>query len=333
MRAIVLGTVFLFISSLCFSQEKINGLSIVSTSKPIPQKEWDHITDVNTNWVTFIPYAYAEYGESFVRFRSNYEGYWGESHKGIRECIQKSHKEGMKVMIKPQLWFNHGSYTGDFVLESSEDWARFESDYRDYLLPFVNEAIEASAEMFCIGTELTKWVDARPQFWEDLIGDIRLMYSGKLIYAANWDAYKRMPFWSSLDYIGVDAYFPLCEHETPTVADCIAGWQSHKKGMKRMSDRYGKPIVFCEWGYRSVNQTGSEPWDYSQHGGVNLEGQQNAFEATFDCFWNEPWFYGGFVWKWYPAYDKVGGHENDRFTPQKKPAEEVIRRRFQEFSQ
>ena len=45
-------------------------------------------------------------------------------------------------------------------------------------------AADAKAEMFCIGTELTRLSNQKPQFWQQLIQDIRMIYPGKIIYAA-----------------------------------------------------------------------------------------------------------------------------------------------------
>jgi hypothetical protein len=35
----------------------------------------------------------------------------------------------------------------------------------------------------------------RPKYWQELILEIRKVYKGKLTYAANWDEFKRVPFW------------------------------------------------------------------------------------------------------------------------------------------
>ncbi|MEL6919167.1 MAG: glycoside hydrolase, partial [Bacteroidota bacterium] len=61
------------------------------------------------------------------------------------------------------------------------------------------------------------------------------------------------------------------------------------------------------------------------YGAVNFEGQVNASKAIFEEFWKEEWFAGGFIWKWFIDHENVGGNTCNRFTPQNKPAEEVMR--------
>ena len=58
---------------------------------------------------------------------------------------------------------------------------------------------------------------------------------------------------------------------------------------------------------------------------VNLEAQADATQVIFDEFWKEDWFAGGFVWKWFIHHSNSGGEKDNRFTPQNKPAEKVIR--------
>ena len=64
-----------------------------------------------------------------------------------------------------------------------------------------------------------------------------------------------------------------------------------------------------------------------------LQAQADATRATFEEFWKEDWFAGGFVWKWFLHYEDVGGSEDNRFTPQNKPAENVIRAHYSGLSQ
>ena len=130
-----------------------------------------------------------------------------------------------------------------------------------------------------------------------------------------------------MDYIGVDAYFPLSSSKTPTVEECKKGWQPHKANLKRFSEAHKKPILFTEYGYRSVDFAAKEPWKADRDMvDINFEAQSNAMQSLFEEVWQEDWFAGGFVWKWFHAHNKVGGETDSQFTPQNKPVEEIIRK-------
>jgi hypothetical protein len=69
-------------------------------------------------------------------------------------------------------------------------------------------------------------VAKRPEYWSQLIKKIKKIYF-KLTYAANWDDFDKVPFWNELDYIGIDAYFPLSNATTPSVLELNDAWQQH----------------------------------------------------------------------------------------------------------
>jgi hypothetical protein len=214
-------------------------------------------------------------------------------------------------------------------MNTEADWKLLEESYSLFILEYAQLAEEVNAEVFCIGTELEEFVKNRSEYWSLLIKEIRAIYSGKLTYAANWDEFWRTPFWTEVDYIGIDAYFPVSKMQTPTIEDCIKGWEKHKQGLKEFSENLNRPILFTEYGYRSVDYTGKEPWRYDRSmTTVNLEAQNNATKALFDTVWKEDWFAGGYLWKWFIDHDKVGGLENNQFTPQNKPVEEIIKSHY-----
>jgi len=63
---------------------------------------------------------------------------------------------------------------------------------------------------------------------------------------------------------------------------------------------------------------------------LNLEAQSIAFEALYQSLWNETWFGGGFIWKWYHHYEQAGGLNSKDYTPQGKPVENVIQKWYKE---
>lgn len=196
-------------------------------------------------------------------------------------------------------------------------------------MDFARLAEKNKVELFCIGTELKTFVSERPSYWLKLIAEIKEVYSGKITYAANWDEYKYLELWKNLNYIGVDAYFPISEEENVSLENAKSGWQSWKKEMKSITTKFNKPILFTEIGYRSMPFAGKEPWtSHREEKQVHLTNQTVLLQAAFDEFWEEDWFAGAFLWKWFKNHAESGGEKDNRFTPQNKPAEKVISEHF-----
>ena len=319
----------LLITSCTSKAQKINGVSFVASRDSITNTHTDPIAKVNANYAALMPFGFIRDLKS-PSIRFNTKGQWyGEKEKGIKQYAKVVQESGVKIMMKPQIWVWRGQFTGYISMETEEQWTILENSYSEFILMYAKAAQEIGADILCIGTELEKFVENRPKYWTSLIEKIRKIYKGKLTYAANWDEYKRTPFWEQLDFIGIDAYFPLSDKKSPTVQEFEEGWQPHKTLIKKLQSQYNKPILFTEFGYRSMDYTGKEPWDSKRiEGAVNLEAQKNGLQAIHNQFWKEEWFAGGFIWKWFHRHDKVGGLDNNRFTPQNKPAENLLKQLY-----
>lgn len=100
-----------------------------------------------------------------------------------------------------------------------------------------------------------------------------------------------------------------------------------KSKFSNFKKKFQKPILFTEYGYRSVHFNGKQPWKVDDiEGNINFQAQVNGLQAIHNQFWKEDWFAGGFVWKWFHAHEKSGGKNNNRFTPQNKPAEKLLKK-------
>ena len=318
----------------CKSQtSKINGVSFVASGDSISYKHVNHVQKVSANYITLMPFAFIK-DLSSPKVEFNFKRQWfGETDAGIKQYAKEFTKQQIKVMVKPQIWVWHGEFTGNIKMKTEEEWKLLEDTYSKFILSFAKTAEEINADILCIGTELEQFVIHRPDYWKQLIKEIKKVYKGKLTYAANWDEYKRVPFWDMLDFIGIDAYFPLSTKKQPTLAEFEAGWQKHKAEIKVVRQKVNKPVLFTEYGYRSVNYTGKQPWDANKvQGQVNLDNQANALQALYNQFWKEDWFAGGFIWKWFIDYENVGGVNNNRFTPQNKPAETTIKKTYETYN-
>ncbi len=315
----------------CTGQEtsKINGISYVASPEAINQAHIDPVLQINANYAAVMPFGFLRTLKSPDVVYNTKRQWFGETKEGARQYIKQLHKNKIKVMLKPQIWVWRGEFTGLIKMDSEEDWISLEQSYEIFILDYARLAEEMSVNIFCIGTELELFVTNRPDYWKELIKKIRKAYKGKLTYAANWDEFKRTPFWKELDFIGIDAYFPLSDKKTPTVEDCRKGWVKHREVIKNLYKATGKRVLFAEYGYRSVDYTAKEPWRFDRDmDTVNLEGQQHAMQALYDEFWEEDWFAGGFLWKWFHNHEQSGGTNNSRFTPQNKPVEAIIRKAY-----
>ena len=315
----------LFVTSCSAQKDKINGVSFVAAPEAANANHVKPVLELGANYAAVMPFGFIRNLSHPEIIHNTNRQWFGETRAGAKQYIEILQKHDIKIMIKPQIWVWHGEFTGYIKMTNESDWKTLEDSYTSFILEYASLAQETKADIFCIGTELEGFVSERPEFWQQLIRQIKNVFKGKLTYAANWDEYKRTPFWSELDYIGVDAYFPVSDKKTPSIEDCKKGWQSHKSLLKSKSENFGKPILFTEYGYRSMDFTGKEPWN-SDHtiSSLNFEGQNNAMQALFEAFWIEDWFAGGFVWKWFIDYDNVGGKKDNQFTPQNKPVERIL---------
>lgn len=293
----------------------------------------ERIRDLGATHITLISFGFQpDSGTPEIRFSPEVRWY-SESASGARRIAQIADSLGLRIILKPQLWLRGGAWTADIDFASEEDWTQWEGEYRDFALYAALLAQEIDAEMLVIGTELSNPVRKRPHYWRSLIGEIRTLFGGRLTYAANWhDDYQHVEFWDALDYIGVQAYFPISSDDGPDIENLLHGWSRHKQDLLRLHLRFERPILFTEIGYRSVAYAASEPWRWpsrEEHGLINADPELQArlYESFFRTLWFEDWFAGAIVWKWYPEA-RSGPRIDIDFTPQQKPAEDVIRAWF-----
>ena len=303
---------------------KINGVNLVGTPYPVNSDDLSDIGMIQAGWVSVIPYAFSLRNKPEVYYNSEKQ-WWGERIEGIVSLSSGIRSNRMKIMIKPHVWVKGEGWPGNYALQSETDWQTWEEEYSRYILTFAQLAESLHAEIFCIGTEFRKTAVIRASFWKNLIRRVRKIYHGKITYAANWDNYKSIPFWDHLDFIGIDAYFPLSSSQTPSIEELVRAWKPVENQLRKFSLKHNKPILFTEYGYRSCDYNCSGHWDLENKSvSVNMKAQYNAYSAFYKTFWDKEWISGGFLWKWYPDMSNAGGSSHAEYTPQNKPAMKII---------
>ena len=246
------------------------------------------------------------------------------------ENVRLAKKNGLKVFLKPQIYVP-GSWPGDLDYKTEADWQKWETAYREFIMTYLDIAITYDVDMFCVGTEFKKSEKKRPQFWKQLISDMRCLYSGDLTYSSNWDSYDSVPFWEDLDYIGISSYFPLTEDATPSPKKLAKKWKSKAEELRAFSNKKGKQILFTEYGYLSVDGCAGKTWELEKKVHdllINQAAQAQSFDGLYTALWEEPFWAGGFIWKWFPHGQGHEGYVARDYTPQDKSSEKVIARWF-----
>ncbi len=283
----------------------------------------------------------------------------------VLELIDYFHALGIEVLLKPHVDVLDGTWRGWIQPADVDSWF---AQYTEFITHYAQMAGNRMVRLFCVGTELESLSGSDFQSsWLAVIAAVEALYLGDLTYAANWDGYAQaramersgrlddlssrvdlaavgrgfasVSFWDSLDYAGIDAYFPLSDEADPSLGALIAGWTSYedmsgsRNWLQEIGDFYESvaiPVLFTEIGYSSRDYAAREPWqqgDPAMGDVPNAALQARAYEAAFRALEGRPWFEGFFWWNWLPWSD-AGGSCDMGFTPQNKPAEQILREGF-----
>lgn len=314
---------------------KFTGVNFAS-AEFFPQKDSGipALKRIHAEWLALTPFAYMDSNTSPVINFPSERNWWADKPNNLLSVIHDARRYNKKLMLKPHFWVEGSGWAGSLEYDSL-GWKQFEKNYTAFIMRWAIYAEMNRIEMFCFATELKTVVRKRPKFVKKIIKQIRSVYHGSLLYAANWDDYRRFPFWDDLDYIGVDAYFPITETQTPTAEEVHDLWMPFAQELGIFALKKRKLIIFTEYGYRSIDKPVWKQWEIewvsdSLH--VNLDAQVNSYEGLFRAVWNEPWFAGGFLWKWYPEpIHFTGLSANSDYTPQNKPAENIILKWYKHY--
>lgn len=319
MNKILPSVIFYFLQLSVFGQMQYKGLSVVAPSNEPDSSIWQNIKNTKANAISLMPYAYSRNGSDVIY--NSQRQYWGESVDGTRQMIRDAHKNQLTVMLKPHLWLMPNTYTGQLNFNSQAEWKTWTESYLKYIFHFAELAEEEAVDMFCIATEMQSMWQEYPTGFIALIEGVKKRYNGKLTYAANWDEYKSFPFWSYFNYIGIDAYFPIDKN------NINASFKEIRKELEAFSEQKNKAILFTEWGFRSINDPYTKPWEsYSEESGDETT-QAEAYTYFFESWQNSKHLAGVYIWKWF--VDSYSGHRRTTgFTPQGKAAEKLLPKYF-----
>ena len=285
----------------------------------------DRLKATNASWTSVLVTAYQE---TIHTTAIDYAGPATPPDAAVERIIRRARDLGLKVMLKPHVDLANDSqhYRGEIGPNfTAADWEAWFASYRPFILHYAALAERTDCELFCVGCELgTTAVHAAE--WREIVAAVRAVYGGPLTYADNQVEYApdAVTWWDAVDFIGQDAYPTLTRIVEPTADDLLAGWVSFRAKLQSLAERWGKSLILTEIGCRSIHGGAQNPWDWQRQGLVDLAVQANFYEAACRAVEGRSWLRGLYWWQWSPDPDD-GGPADTGYTPQGKPAEEVLR--------
>ena len=264
----------------------------------------DELKGLGANWIAIHPYAQIR-ADGSLRWRSE------PAPEHITRPLAWAKERALGVMMIPHIayWGSPFSWRGDIDFEDAAGWNRFFENYEKWIVEMAVLAEAGGAGRFCIGLEYSH-AEKFSERWRRIIAAVRAVYRGRISYGANWSDFEKVPFWDSVDEIGVLAYFPLTEAENPTAEKIAVGWEPWLKKLAALSKKAGKQIVFTEVGYNDDAKCAARPWEFHRSASSCPELQARCLAVALDLQKRAPWLGGAFLWKWFPD---VPSHEQDSF--------------------
>ncbi len=291
-------------------------------SDPMSDESLSLLAQTNAEWISL---CFSWYQSSTTSADIALDPVMSPTVESLQHAVETAHSLGLKVMLKPMIEpkerqevLPYPVWRGE--IEPSDEWF---ASYSNFLNYFADFAQTNDVEMFCVGCEYKTTTVASEQ-WRNVVAQVRERYFGPLVYAADWTNYENIDWWDCVDYVGIDAYFPLALFDSdPSLDDLKTVWNNHVDDIEEWVSTINMPVIFPEIGYRSGDGTSMAPSNYWTDMEVDLQEQSNCYTAAFEALWDRGWFYGFYWWTW--SHDpNVGGVTDSYHTPQGKPVQGLI---------
>ena len=270
-------------------------------------------------WVSFV----VEYGQATVDSTVISATRGTLSRAQLAALVGAARRLGLRTAVKPhvdltadpQHW--RGQIGANF---SAAEWEQWFAEYESVVLaPLAAAAEEVGADLFVAGTELSA---TQPQeaHWRSALARVRSLFGGRLTYGANHGDEGSVGWWDAVDWIGVDAYYPLGSDGSLPALE--AAWrQLAQSVLAPLAAKFSRPILFSEVGYEALSGAAATPWHAS--GTLSPAAQSRCYLALYRALAGQPWFLGPLWWALSDSPED-GGALSPGFSFRNKPAAAVV---------
>jgi hypothetical protein len=280
------------------------------------------LRELGANAVAIVPYTFMPDPERPTPLRRPLRR-GSETDEAVTRAIRSAQAEGLTVLLKPHVWLQ-GSWPGEISMRSRGDWDEFFDSYEAWILHYALMAEMHDVALLSVGVELSLATRGREQRWEEMVRRIRSIYSGSLVYAANWgEEFEGLEFWDVFDYLGIDAYYPLSEDPEASDEELLRGAEAMLDRIERVQNRYRKPVLFTEIGFASAKGAWIRPWEGHLVREASQEDQLRSYRAVIGAMERRPWIGGVFWWEW-PSDLRRSARDARGFMPAGKQVEALL---------
>lgn len=286
----------------------------------------DELVRLGANAISITPFGRI-WSLSSTHISLDFEWPFERNRAGIERLARAAKARGLRVLLIPHLWVETGGWRGEIDPGSESGWRDYQAQYRAFVLRWAAVARAADVDVFSIGVECKSWSGRFAPYWAELIRSVRQVYPGELTYSANWDEADSVLFWDQLDYVGINAFYPLASHAQASYAEYDQGARAALQRAGALAQLAHKRVLFVEIGYTSRADAAVEPWlwpDSMRDVRVDEWEQARALAALMGAAAAEPWLSGVFVWRYYASLDDVSQEAAWGFSPHAKLAEQVL---------
>lgn len=288
----------------------------------------EQLAAAGANSVTFAVTWYTDSVASTQIYRRSTTA----SDESLIWAIEQARSLGLKVIIKPHIDIESDARSWRANINPRDVDAWF-ANYTTWMTHFADIAQAHGAAVLVIGSELITMSTntANESRWRAMIAEVRRHFKGKLTYSANWggtdfyEEWPNIPFWDALDYLGISAYFRLTNSYNPSVTELKASWENWKQKLRAFQQRWNRPMLFIEVGYRNMDGAANSPFDWWSNNQMDNQEQVDCYEALFSAWANVSWFAGAQFWHWslHPSSDPPTD-----YPVQNKPAYQTVKTWF-----
>ena len=213
------------------------------------------------------------------------------SDQDLERVINLARDQGLKVFLSVVLLIPD-SRAGSRAL-SPIDWNAWFRNYTDLVVHYAEIAEANDVTMLAIGNELssTHW---RSENWNQLIDEVKELYSGELTYRDNQPIYfpesPRFPAWDRLDYIGINFWWAATGEPpghpyrmtNPSVELMIDSLERRfARTLIPLVENHNKPVLLMEVGPAGWDSVNTDPQTLDCEAEVDNQENVNYVEAVF----------------------------------------------------